>query len=57
MSYPPQCGGASLALVNPDATDGVPLVEDGEVQWSPDIVILIGTVTGNEFTIDTTASA
>ena len=56
-SYPPQCGGASLALVNPDATDGVPLVEDGEVQWSPDIVILIGTVTGNEFTIDTTASA
>ena len=56
-SYPPQCGGASLTLVNPDATDSLPLVEDGEVQWSPDIAILIGTVTGNEFTIDTTASA
>jgi len=55
-SYPPQCGGASLALANPDATDGLTLVEDGDVQWSPDIVILIGTVTGNELTIDTTAS-
>ncbi|MGB5564830.1 MAG: hypothetical protein WBN93_00705 [Acidimicrobiia bacterium] len=55
-SYPPQCGGASLALANPDATDGLPLVEDGDVQWSPDIVILIGTVTGSELTIDTTAS-
>ncbi len=55
-SYPPQCGGASLALANPDATDGLPLVEDGDVQWSPDIVILIGTVTGNELTIDTTSA-
>ena len=55
-SYPPQCGGASLALANPDATDGLPLVEDGDVQWSPDIVILIGTVTGNELIIDTTSA-
>ena len=56
-SYPPQCGGASLVLTNPDATNGIPLVEDGDVQWSPDIVILIGTVTGNKLTIDTTTSA
>ncbi len=56
QSYPPQCSGASLALANPDATDGLPLVEDGDVQWSPDIVILIGTVTGNELTIDTTSA-
>ena len=56
-SYPPQCGGASLTLVNPDATDGLPLIEDGDVQWSPDLVILIGTVTSNELTIDATTSA
>jgi hypothetical protein len=55
-SYPPQCGGASLALTNPDATDGLPLVEDSDVQWSPDIVILIGTVKGNKLTIDTTSA-
>ncbi len=55
-SYPPQCGGASLTLANPDATDGLPLIEEGDVQWSPDIVILIGSVTGNELTIDTTTS-
>ena len=56
-SYPPQCGGASLALSNADATDSLPLVEEGDVQWSPDRVILVGTVTGNELIIDTTASA
>ena len=56
-SYPPQCGGASLTIANPDATDDLPLIEDGDVQWSPDIVTVIGTVTGNELTIDTTNSA
>lgn len=56
-SFPPQCGGASLVLTNADATDGLPLLEEGDVQWSPDRVVLIGTVTGNQFTIDTTASA
>jgi hypothetical protein len=55
-SYPPQCGGANLILVNPNATDDLPLLEDGNVQWSPDIVILIGTVTGIELTIDTTST-
>jgi hypothetical protein len=55
-SYPPQCGGANLILVNPDATDNLPLLEDGNVQWSPDVVILIGTVTGTELTIDTAST-
>jgi hypothetical protein len=55
-SYPPQCGGASLTLANPEAIDGLPLVEEGDVQWSPDIVILIGTVTGNRLTIDTAST-
>jgi hypothetical protein len=56
-SFPPQCGGASLVLVNADATDDLPLLEEGDVQWSPDIVILVGTVAGNELTIEATASA
>lgn len=55
-SHPPQCGGASLILVNPNATDDLPLIEDGNVQWSPDVVVLIGTVTGTEFTIDATST-
>jgi hypothetical protein len=54
-SYPPQCGGANLILVNPNATDDLTLLEDGDVQWSPDIVVLIGTVTGTELTIDITS--
>ena len=56
-SFPPQCGGASLVLVNADATDDLPLLEEGDVQWSPDSVILVGTVAGNELTIEATASA
>jgi hypothetical protein len=40
----------------PDATDDLPLIEDGDVQWSPDTVILIGTVTGNDLSIATTSS-
>ena len=55
-SHPPQCGGARLALANAEATNGLPLIEDGDVQWSPDIVILVGTLTGNKLTIDTIAS-
>ena len=55
-SYPPQCGGANLILINPNATDDLPLLEDGNVQWSPDVVILIGTVTGTELTIGTTST-
>ena len=56
-SYPPQCGGASLTLVNIDAIDDLPLLEEGDVQWSSDSVILVGTVAGTELTIETTASA
>jgi hypothetical protein len=54
-SFPPQCGGASLALVNADTIDDLPLLEEGDVQWSSDSVILIGTVTGTELTVEATA--
>jgi hypothetical protein len=56
-SFPPQCGGANLTLVNADIADNLPLVEEGDVQWSPDAVILVGTLAGNELTITSTASA
>jgi hypothetical protein len=54
-SFPPQCGGPSLALVNADAADDLPLLEEGDVQWSSNSVILIGTVAGTELTVEATA--
>lgn len=56
-SYPPQCGGLNLTVTNPEATgsDGV-LLEDGGTQWSPEVVVLLGHIAGNDFTIDTTAT-
>jgi hypothetical protein len=56
-SYPPQCAGASLTLVNADRTDDLPLLEEGDVQWSPDTVILVGTLAGDELTIESTTTA
>lgn len=56
-SYPPQCGGASLTLVNVDTIDDMPLIEEGEVQWSPERVVLVGTLAGTELTIESTTSA
>jgi hypothetical protein len=56
-SFPPQCGGASLTLVNADSTDDLPLLEEGDVQWSPDAVILVGTLSGTKLTIESATSA
>lgn len=57
-SHPPQCGGLHLTITNPAAAsfdDGV-LIEDGGTQWSPDVVVLLGHIAGDDFTIDTTVS-
>ena len=56
-SFPPQCGGARLVLVDGDAIDGLVLIEEGDVQWSPDRVVLTGTVHGDELTVVATTSA
>jgi hypothetical protein len=56
-SFPPQCGGARLTITNPDATTGLILLEEGDVQWSPDAVVLLGHVSGDGFTIDDTVNA
>lgn len=56
-SYPPQCGGIHLTITNPEAahSDGV-LIEDDGTQWSPDVVVLLGHIAGDDFTIDTTVA-
>jgi hypothetical protein len=56
-SFPPQCGGSRLTITNPDATAGLVLVEEGDVQWSPGVVVLLGHVSGEEFTIDSNVNA
>lgn len=33
-SFPPQCGGASLTITNPEALASVELASEGEVSWS-----------------------
>jgi hypothetical protein len=51
-SFPPQCGGLSVTIANPEVLTSTPLVEEGSTQWSEDAVTLIGTITGDVFTID-----
>lgn len=54
-SYPPQCAGESIVITNPDTTDAYPLIEEGDVQWSPERVTVIATVTSEGITIDPTS--
>jgi len=53
-SYPPQCGGASLDIVNPEATSHLVLIEAGGVQWSESYVTVFGRISDGRLTIDTT---
>jgi hypothetical protein len=53
-SYPPQCGGESLAIANPEATDDMVLTEAEGVKWSEDYVTVFGRLTDGVLTIETT---
>lgn len=53
-SYPPQCGGATLSVENPEALDNLVLVEAEGIQWSEGYVTLFGRISDGVFTIDTT---
>ena len=55
-SYPPQCGGESLAIANPEATNDMVLIEAEGVQWSEDHVTVFGRLTDGVLTIETTVS-
>jgi hypothetical protein len=53
-SYPPQCGGESLTIANPEATDDIVLTEAEGVQWSEDYVTVFGRLAEGVLTIETT---
>ena len=52
-SYPPQCGGERLTVVNPDTLTNFVLIEEGGTQWSPDPVVVFGHISGADLTIAT----
>ena len=56
-SYPPQCGGSSIAVegLDLDSVDG--LKSEGGVSWSEDEVRLLGTVRDGILTVDEAATA
>lgn len=56
-SFPPQCGGSSLVIENPEALVDLPLVEEGNTQWSNDVVVLLGTVDAGVITVSATSMA
>lgn len=56
-SFPPQCGGESLTIANPDALVNLPLVEEGSTQWSDGSVVLLGSVDDGVLTVASTSTA
>jgi hypothetical protein len=50
-SYPPQCGGVSVVVNNPEVLSDVALVEEGGTQWSEDYVTVLGHIVAGELTI------
>lgn len=50
-SFPPQCGGSSIVIANPDAISGVALIEEGQTQWSDGFIMVAGEVSDGVFTI------
>ena len=50
-SFPPQCGGASVEIVNPSDLDVV-LEQSGDVRWSDSAVVVRGEYTNRTFTVE-----
>jgi len=51
-SNPPQCGGASLVIDNPETMSEIPLIKAGDVQWSDTSVTVFGRISDGRLTID-----
>ena len=51
-SYPPQCGGATLTVENPETLDSLVLIEAEGIQWSEDYVTVFGHISDGVITID-----
>jgi predicted secreted protein len=50
-SFPPQCGGASVAIANPE-TLGVEFEQEQSVRWTNDRVQVVGTFDGIQLTLN-----
>ena len=55
-SFPPQCGGPSLSIQNPETLSSFVLLEEGGTQWSPEPIVLLGHILGTEFTVASNVS-
>jgi hypothetical protein len=51
-SFPPQCGEASVEIVNPDDLEVV-FEESGDVRWTDPAVVISGRYSQQTFTIET----
>ncbi len=54
-SFPPQCGGGSVEIVNPDALDVI-FEASGAVQWTDSAVVVRGQYSQQTFTIEAPGS-
>jgi hypothetical protein len=54
-SFPPQCGGGSVGIVNPGDLD-VAFEESGSVQWTDSAIVVRGQYSQQTFTIETPGS-
>lgn len=50
-SFPPQCGGPSLVIANPEQLIDVVLVEDGGTRWSETYITVVGEIVGGILTV------
>ena len=55
-SFPPQCGGVSVVVSNPEALSDVVLSEQGGTQWSDEYIAVLGRIVDGELTIASNVS-
>jgi hypothetical protein len=55
-SFPPQCGGASIAITGYEGSITVPLVSEQGVSWTDLPVTLFGEIVDGTFVVDPTVS-
>ena len=50
-SFPPQCGGTRVTVLNPETLIDLVLLEEAGTQWSPELVVVFGHVSGTDLTV------
>jgi hypothetical protein len=56
-SFPPQCGGDSLTVDDPDPSALEQMTTEGDVSWTEDQIQLLGTVDGGTIHVQPLASS